>query len=52
MHVALYFKGMSNSKDFHKGIFLHVIPVHIIIPWSHIFQKYAQHMIGEVSLEM
>ena len=27
--VALYFKAMSNSIDFCKGIFLHVIPVRI-----------------------
>ena len=24
---------MSNSVDFYKGIFLHVIPVRIIVPW-------------------
>ena len=31
--VALYFKGMPNSIDFHKKIFLHVIPARIIVPW-------------------
>ena len=31
--VTLYFKVMPNSKDFSKGIFLHVIPVRIIVPW-------------------
>ena len=25
---------MPNSIDFYKGIFLHVIPVCIIVPWS------------------
>ena len=30
--VALYFKPMPNSIDFYKGIFLHVIPVRIIVP--------------------
>ena len=24
---------MSNSIDFDKGIFLHVIPVRVIVPW-------------------
>ena len=24
---------MSNSRDFYKGIFFHVIPVRIIDPW-------------------
>ena len=28
--VALYLKAMSNSIDFNKGIFLHVIPVRIV----------------------
>ena len=31
--VALYFKVMPNSIDFYKRIFLHVIPVCIIVPW-------------------
>ena len=30
--VALYFKSMLNSIPFYNGIFLHVIPVHIIVP--------------------
>ena len=30
--ITLYFKGIPNSEDFDKGIFLHVIPVRIIIP--------------------
>ena len=30
--VALYFKAMPNSIVFYKGIFLHVIPVCIIVP--------------------
>ena len=25
--------AMPNSIDFHKGIFLHVIPARIIVPW-------------------
>ena len=29
--VALYFKDMPNSIDFYKGMFLHVIPVHITL---------------------
>ena len=32
--VALYFKAMPNSIKFYKGIFLHVIPVRIIVPWD------------------
>ena len=31
--MALYFKAMPNSIDFYKGIFLHLIPVRIIVPW-------------------
>ena len=31
--AVLYFKVMSNSMDFYKGIFLHVIPVRIIVLW-------------------
>ena len=31
LQVALYFKAMPNSIDFYKGIFLHVIPVRIIV---------------------
>ena len=30
--VVLYFKVMLNSIDFYKRIFLHVIPVRIIVP--------------------
>ena len=30
--VGLYFKGMPNSIDFYKKIFLHVIPARIIVP--------------------
>ena len=30
--VAFYFKGMPNSIDFDKRIFLHVIPARIIVP--------------------
>ena len=30
--VALYFKAMPHSINFYKGIFLHVIPVRIIVP--------------------
>ena len=26
---------MPSSIDFYKGIFLHVIPVRIIVPWFH-----------------
>ena len=33
--VALYFKAMPNSVDFYKEIFLHVIPVRIIVPWCY-----------------
>ena len=25
---------MSNSIDFYKGIFLHVIPIAAVVPWS------------------
>ena len=32
--VVLYFKGMLNSIDFYKRIFLHVILSLIIAPWS------------------
>ena len=31
--VTLFFKDMPNSIDFYKRIFLHVIPVRIIVPW-------------------
>ena len=31
--ISLYFKAMPNSIDFYKEIFLHVIPVRIIVPW-------------------
>ena len=31
--VVLFFKGMPNSIYFYKGIFLHVIPAYIIVPW-------------------
>ena len=34
--VALYFKAILNSIDFYKEIFLHVIPVRIIVPWRHL----------------
>ena len=30
--VSLYFKTMSNSINFYKGTFLHVIPVRVIVP--------------------
>ena len=29
---TIYFKGIPNSKDFYKRIFLHVIPARIIVP--------------------
>ena len=32
--VALYSKALRNSINFYKGIFLHVIPVRIIVPWA------------------
>ena len=45
--VVLYFKAIPNSIDFCKVIFLHVIPVRIIVPWyqsafrkSHAFLSY------------
>ena len=39
--VALYFKAMPNSIDFYKIIFWHVIPVHIIVPWSEISHAFS-----------
>ena len=39
--VALYFKAMLNSIDFYKRIFLHVIPVCIIVPCLHREHKAA-----------
>ena len=48
--VALYFKSIPNSIDFYKRIFLHVIPVRIIVPClkgsefyreSEIFKRYT-----------
>ena len=33
LRVALYFKATPNSINFYKGIFLHVIPVPITVPW-------------------
>ena len=35
--VVLYFKSMLNSLPFNKGIFLHIIPVRIIVPLSNSF---------------
>ena len=32
--VALYFKAMPNSINFYKGIFIYIVPVRIIVPWS------------------
>ena len=32
---------MPNSIDFYKGIFLHVIPVRIIVPWLNQLNKIA-----------
>ena len=32
LRVALYFKAIPISIDFYEGIFLHVIPVRIIVP--------------------
>ena len=34
--VALFYKATPNSIDFHKGIFLHVIPARIIAPCFHL----------------
>ena len=34
--IALYFKAISNSINFYRGIFLHVIPVRIIVPWLNV----------------
>ena len=31
--VLFYFKAMPNSADFYKWVFLHVIPIRIIVPW-------------------
>ena len=31
--VALCFKGMANSINFYKRVYLHVIPVRIIVSW-------------------
>ena len=31
--VALVFRGIPNSTDFHKRIFWHVIHAHVIVPW-------------------
>ena len=31
--VALFFRGIPNSTDFHKRIFWHVIHAHVIVPW-------------------
>ena len=33
--VAPYFKGMPNSIEFYKRIFLHVIPARVIVPKSY-----------------
>ena len=32
--VLFYFKAMPNSAEFYKGVFLHVIPIRIIVPWQ------------------
>ena len=34
--VVLHFEDMPNSVDFYKRIFLHVIPVRMIVPWFQI----------------
>ena len=38
--VALYFKAMSNTTEFYKGIFLHVVSVRIIVSWKNIEHLY------------
>ena len=45
--VVLYFKAMPNSIDFYKGIFLHVFPVRIIVPWSY-RGKMTRSRLGEL----
>ena len=35
--VVLYLKRMLNSIDFHKRIFVHVIPACIIVPWFNLW---------------
>ena len=45
--LALYFKAIPISIDFYKGIFLHVIPVRIIVPC--IYQPIiAEHIVLSV----
>ena len=43
--LTLYFKGILNSIDFHKRIFLHVIPAPIIIPCTQLANIYYLHEI-------
>ena len=37
--VQLYFKAMSNSRDFCKAIFLHFVPVRIIFPCLKLWKR-------------
>ena len=39
--IALYLKAMLNSIDFCKGIFIHVIPVRIIVSWNFFTTSHA-----------
>ena len=50
--VALYFKGMLNSIDFYKGIFLHVIPVGIIGPWQEVVAIVSLPVVIEIYLRL
>ena len=45
----LCFKGMQNSIDFYKRIFLHIIPVCIIVPW---FNTQTQVVNGSQTLQI
>ena len=39
--VILYLKGVLNSMNFYKRIFLHVIPVRIIVPWLNLKTRFV-----------
>ena len=47
--VAVYFKAMQDSIDFYKAIFLHAIPVRIMVPWFHDFHCRCSFLCKTVS---
>ena len=44
LRVALHFKGMWNSKEFYKRVFLHIFPARIIVPCLKIIYLSAEEI--------